>query len=159
LLGFTLGGKAVGEELKLPAGENEVTFTSSLRSFVPVDHFQVVCNGRVLRDLKTDSDRQTADVKGTIAISQSGWCVLRASSDQPEHPVLDDYIYATTSPIYLSVEGSVAKPADDAAFFITWIDRLVDATRASENWNTTAEKASVLQMLDQARQVYVRLQK
>jgi hypothetical protein len=59
----------------------------------------------------------------------------------------------------VNVEGSVAKPADDAAFFITWIDRLVDATRASENWNTTAEKASVLQMLDQARQVYVRLQK
>jgi hypothetical protein len=159
LLGFTLGGKAVGEELKLPAGENKVMFTSSLRSFVPVDHFEVICNGRVLRDLKTDSDRQTADVKGTIAISQTGWCVLRASSDQPEHPVLDDYVYATTSPIYVSVEGSVARPADDAAFFITWIDRLVQATKANNNWNTTAERASVLQMLDQARQVYVRLQK
>jgi hypothetical protein len=159
LLGFTLGGKAVGEELRLPAGENKVMFTSSLRSFVPVDHFEVVCNGRVLRDLRTDSNRQTADVKGTIAISQSGWCVLRASSDQPEHPVLDDYVYATTSPIYVSVEGSVTKPADDATFFIAWIDRLTQATNANNNWNTTAERASVLQMLDQARQVYVSLQK
>jgi Tol biopolymer transport system component len=159
LLGFTLGGKAVGEELRLPAGENKVMFTSSLRSFVPVDHFEVVCNGRVLRDLRTDSNRQTADVKGTIAISQSGWCVLRASSDQPEHPVLDDYVYATTSPIYVSVEGSVTKPADDATFFIAWIDRLTQATNANNNWNTTAERPSVLQMLDQARQVYVSLQK
>ncbi len=159
LLGFTLGGKAVGEELKLPAGENKVMFTSSLRSFVPVDHFEVICNGRVLRNLKTDGDRQTADVKGAITISQTGWCVLRASSDQPEHPVLDDYVYATTSPIYVSVKGSVPKPADDAAFFIAWIDCLTQATKANNNWNTTAEKASVLQMLDQARQVYVRLQK
>ena len=52
LLGFTLGGKAVGEELKLPAGENKVVFTSWLRSFVPVDHLEVVCNGRVVSDLK-----------------------------------------------------------------------------------------------------------
>ena len=159
LLGFTLGGKAAGEELKLPAGENKVEFSSWLRSFVPVDHFEVVCNGRVVRDLKPDGDRQTADVKGTLTISQTGWCVLRASSDKPEHPVLDDYVYATTSPIYVNVEGSTPKPADDAAFFISWIDRLVDATKANGNWNTPAERTGVLQMLEHARQVYGSLQK
>jgi hypothetical protein len=156
-LGFTLGGKAVGEELRLPAGENKVMFISWLRSFVPVDHLELVCNGRVVRDLKPNGDRQSIDVNGTISISQTGWCVLRASSDQPEHPVLDDYIYATTSPIYVNVKGSVSKPADDAAYFIAWIDRLAQATKDNQNWNTTAERASVLQMLDQARQVYVRM--
>ncbi|MGC1296375.1 MAG: CehA/McbA family metallohydrolase [Alloacidobacterium sp.] len=159
LLGFTLGGMAVGEELKLPAGENKVMFTSWLRSFVPLDHIEVVCNGRVVRDLKPNGDRQSTDVKGTISISQTGWCVLRAFSDKPEHPVLDDYVYATTSPIYVSVEGSVPKPADDAAYFIAWIDRMVEATKANSNWNTTAERISVLQMLDQARKVYVGLLK
>jgi TolB protein len=159
LLGFTLGGKAVGDELKLPAGENKVKFTSWLRSFVPVDHLEVVCNGRVLRDLKPDGDRQTADVKGTLTISQTGWCVVRASSDQPEHPVLDDYVYATTSPIYLKVEDSTPKPAEDAAFFISWIDRLVAATKANGNWNMPAERTAVLKMLEQARQVYGSLQK
>lgn len=157
LLGFTLGGKAVGGELKLPAGENKVSFTSWLRSFVPVDHFEVVCNGSVLRELKLDGDRQTADVEDTITLSQTGWCILRASSDQPERPVLDDYVYASTSPIYVTVEGSVPKPVDDAAFFISWIDRLIEATKINGNWNTTSEKDSTLQMLEQARQVYVRL--
>ena len=71
-------------------------------------------------------------------VAQSGWCLLRASSDQAEHPVLDDYVYATTSPIYVSVEGSVLKPADDARFFISWIDRLVDAAQTNSNWNTAA---------------------
>jgi Tol biopolymer transport system component len=159
LLGFTLGGKAVGEELRLPAGVNKVEFTSWLRSFVPVDHFEVVCNGRALRDLKLDAGRQAADVTDTITISQSGWCLLRASSDQPEHPVLDDYVYATTSPIYVTVEGSTPQPADDAAFFVAWIDRLVEAANANRDWNTASERDSVLQTLEQARQVYVRLQK
>ena len=157
LLGFTLGGKTVGDELKLPRGENKVEFTSWLRSFVPVDHLEVVCNGHVVRDLKPSGDRQSADVKDTIQISQSGWCVLRASSDQPEHPVLDDYVYATTSPIYVSVAGSLPKPTDDAAYFIAWIDHLAEAAKANRNWNTIAERVSVLQMLDQARQVYVNL--
>ena len=73
--------------------------------------------------------------------------------------MLDDYVYATTSPIYVNVEGSVPKPADDAAFFIAWIDRLVATTKENRNWNTTAERDSVLQMLDEARQVYGRLQR
>jgi TolB protein len=159
LLGFSVGGKAVGEELHLPAGENKVTFTSWLRSFVPVDHLEVVCNGKVIRDLKTNADQQSADVKDTITISESGWCVLRASSDKPEHPVLDDFIYATTSPIYMTVAGSVPKPADDAAFFISWIDRLADAARTNRNWNTAAERDSVLQTLERARQFYMNLRK
>jgi TolB protein len=159
LLGFTLGGKSVGDELKLPAGESQVKFKARLRSFVPVDHFELVCNGRVVRDLQLSRDRQSAVAEGTVPISQTGWCVLRASSDKPEHPVLDDYVYATTSPIYVNVTGSNPKPAEDAAFFIAWIDRLTEAAKANQNWNTETEKTTVLQTLDQARQVYVNLQK
>jgi TolB protein len=157
LLGFALGDKAAGEELHLPAGENKVKFTSWLRSFVPVDHLELVCNGSVVRDLKVDTDQRSSDVEGTISISRTGWCILRASSDRPEHPVLDDYIYATTSPVYVTVTGSAPKPADDAAFFIAWIDRLIDAANTNRNWNTTAERASVLKMLNEARQVYINL--
>jgi hypothetical protein len=159
LLGFTLGGKAIGDELKLPAGESKVEFSAWLRSIVPLDHLEVVCNGHVVSDLKLSGDRQSADAKGTIPISQTGWCVLRASSDKPEHPVLDDYVYATTSPTYVSVAGSAPKPAEDAAFFIAWIDRLTEAAKANQNWNAPAEKVSVLDVLDKARQMYVNLQK
>ena len=78
---------------------------------------------------------------------------------RPEHPVLDDYVYATTSPIYVRVAGSTPRPTEDAAFFIAWIDRLAEAAKANQNWNTEAEKTAVLQTLDQARQVYFSLQK
>lgn len=159
LLGLTLGGKEVGDELERPAGEHPVKFKAWLRSFVPVDHFELVCNGHVVRDLKLGNNRQSADAEGTIPISQTGWCVLRASSDKPEHPVLDDYVYATTSPIYVHVAGSNPKPTEDAAFFIAWIDRLAQAVNASRDWNTDAEKITVMNTLDEARKIYMQLNK
>lgn len=156
LLGFTLGGRDVGDELKLPSPKTQVPFKARLRSVVPVDHFEIVCNGRVVQSLKLSASRESADADGTIPISQSGWCLLRTFSDKAEHPVLDDYIYATTSPIYVDVAGSPLRAQDDAAFFVTWIDRLAEACRANHDWNTEEEKRTVLETLDQARQVYSR---
>jgi hypothetical protein len=154
LLGFSLGDKQLGDDLSLPAGENKVKFTAWLRSFVPIDHLQVICNGGVVRDMKLNADREAADVKDTIPISRSGWCLLRAWSDKAEHPVLDMYPYATTSPIYITVAGSQPRPTEDAAYFIAWIDRMIDAAKSNQDWNTEAEKTAVLEMLSSARKVY-----
>ena len=65
--------------------------------------------------------------------------------------MLDMYPYATTSPIYVKVAGSNPKPAEDAAYFIAWIDRMIDAAKANQDWNTEAEKTTVLDMLSSAR--------
>jgi TolB protein len=154
LLGFTLGGSALGDELRLPAGENKVKFRAWLRSIVPIDHLELICNGRVVRDLTLSNDRETADVEDAIPISQSGWCLLRAWSDEAEYPVLDAYPYATTSPIYVAVAGSAVRPTEDAAYFIAWIDRMIQDAKSNQNWNTPAEKTSILSLLEQARAVY-----
>jgi hypothetical protein len=148
----------LGDELRLPAGENKIKFTAWLRSMVPIDHLEVICNGRVVRELKLSKDRETADVEDAIPISQSGWCLLRAWSNKAEDPVLDVYPYATTSPIYIAVAGSAAKPIEDAAYFIAWIDRMIQDAKSNRDWNTPAEKISVLNLLEQARAVYVGLQ-
>jgi TolB protein len=158
LLGFTLGGKEIGGEVKLPAGENKVKFTAWMRSIVPIDHLEVICNGRVVQELKLSSDRETANVEDTIPISRSGWCLLRAWSEKAEHPILDLYPYATTSPIYVTVTGSTPKAAEDAAYFIAWIGRLEEAVKANQDWNTEAEKTTVLKMLHDAREAYIKLQ-
>jgi TolB protein len=159
LLGFTLGGRALGDELRLPGGENTIKFTAWLRSIVPVDHLEVICNGRVVRELKLSADHETADIEDTIPVSQSGWCLLRAWSDKAEDPVLDAYPYATTSPIYVTVAGSAPKPSEDAAYFVAWIDRMVQDAKSNHDWNTPAEKASVLDLLNRARGIYVGLEK
>ncbi len=159
LVGFTLGDMQTGEELRLPAGQNKVKFSAWLRSFVPVDHLQVICNGKVASDLKLDRERMSADITDTVSISQSGWCVLRAYSEKAEHPVLDDYVYATTSPVYVTVAGSTLKPGEDAAYFVAWIDRLIATAKSNRDWNTDGEKTAVLSLLDYARNIYAQMEK
>jgi TolB protein len=158
LLGFTLGGAEIGGEVKLPARDNRVKFTAWMRSIVPIDHLEIICNGQVARELKLGRDRETADVEDTVPISHSGWCLLRAWSEKAEHPILDLYPYGTTSPIYITVAGSTPKAPEDAAYFLAWIGRLEEAVKANHDWNTEAEKTSVLKTLNDAREVYKKLQ-
>ncbi len=154
LLGFRLKGKLPGDELQIPAGAHEIRFTAWLRSIVPVDHLQVVCNGKVVRELKLDAERERANVDGVIPLSGSGWCLLRALANQSEMPVLDAFPYAATSAVYVTVAGSDLKSPEDAQYFLAWIDRMVHSTEANTNWNTAAEKTAVLDLLQKARAVY-----
>jgi len=98
----------------------------------------------------------TAHATVMVPVKGSGWYVLRAYSDRAEMPVLDLYPFASTSPIYVQVEGQPVRSADDARFFVRWIDRIEAATRASTAWNTPAEQAQVLQLLARARAVFTR---
>jgi hypothetical protein len=154
LLGFSLGDQPLGGEVKLPKGTHEVKFKTWLRSMVPVDHLEIVCDGKVTRDLKLNERRDSADEEGTLPISATGWCLLRASSDKAEYPVLDQYPYATTSPVYITVDDSKPHPTDDAQYFISWLDQLIAGALASKDWNTDAEKATVLDQFTRARKVY-----
>jgi hypothetical protein len=156
LLHFSLGGQGVGGEVRLEK-KQEVPFSAEMNSIVPVDHLQIVCNGKVARELALDSNRRSAHVDGTIPLDGSGWCVLRAFSDKAEYPILDLYPYATTSPVYLSVAGAPVRSAADAAYFVAWIDRLIAAARSNTSWNTEVEKEAVLSMLREARGKYAKI--
>ena len=157
LLDFTLGGEPIGGELRLPAGRG-VPYHVHLASIVPVDHLEIVCNGRVVRAIRLGDPRTSADERGTLPVKDSGWCVLRASSDRAEYPVLDNYVYATTSPVYVTVAGRAPRSPADAAWFAAWIDRVRESTDRHPDWNSPAEKAAVLGKLAAARAVYERLE-
>jgi Tol biopolymer transport system component len=157
LLEFTLGALPVGSELRYPAARASVPFTARLRSIVPVDHLEVVCNGAVVRVLHLKAPRTEADVAGTVPFSRSGWCVLRASSDKAEYPVLDNYVYATTSPVYVTIDGAPPRATEDAKYFSAWIDRVTESTERYPDWNSPAEKAAVLAELKAGREVFEKL--
>ena len=156
LLDFWMGEQPIGGEVRLEK-KREVRFSAEMFSIVPVDHLQVVCNGKVKRELALDGKRTSAHVDGSIPLESSGWCVLRAFSDKAEYPILDLYPYATTSPVYVSVAGAPVRSAADAAYFVGWIDRLIASVRGNASWNTEAEKASVLAMLEEARKEYAEI--
>jgi Tol biopolymer transport system component len=154
LLRFSMEDQTIGSQVKLPVGTNQVKFTAAMRSIVPVDHLQVLCNGSVVREIALHGTRESADSRGTVPISKSGWCILRAWNAKAELPVLDLYPYATTSPIYISVGGEPTRSAKDAAYFVAWIDRLSQAAGSYPDWRSAAEKQHVMKLLSDARAVY-----
>ena len=158
LLRFSLGGQPIGGEVRLEK-KQQVPFKVALRSIVPVDHLQIVCNGKVAREIELKGDRQSAEATGSIPLDGSGWCVLRAFSDKAEYPILDLYPYATTSPVYVTMAGAPLHSPADAAYFVAWVDRLIAAVQSSTAWNTEAEKQAVLTMFGKARQKYAKIGK
>jgi Tol biopolymer transport system component len=154
LLGFSLGGNEAGETLALPPGGRAVEVRIRLRSIVPVDHLEVVSGGKVVLSAPLSGDRTQADLVQSIKVSRSGWYTLRAYSDHAEHPVLDIYPFATTSPIYVSVGDEKVRSPEDARYFLAWIGRLEEATKAHPDFASEEERDSVLTLLGQARKVF-----
>src|SRR5205809_8146574 len=99
-------------------------------------------------------DRTPSSDTVSISVARSGWYVLRARSDRAALPILDLYPFGSTSPIYVRVGREPVRSREDADFFVRWIDRLDQAARAHEAWNTPDEREHVLRLLAQARDLY-----
>jgi TolB protein len=153
LLRFEIERKSPGGEVELDK-KQDVGFRAALASIVPIDHLQIVCNGKVVKELELSADHKRADVEGTVPPESTGWCILRAFSDKSEYPILDLYPYATTSPIYVNVVGAPLRSTQDAAYFVSWMERLISAAQNNADWNTETEKQDVLALFEEAKEKY-----
>jgi hypothetical protein len=95
-------------------------------------------------------------MRGEVTVGASGWILLRAWSDDADPLVFDLYPYATTSPIYLEVEGAPPRSPEDAAYFLRWMERVIDAAEARTDYNDERERTDTLEYLRAAREVFRR---
>jgi len=155
LLQFLVGGTSIGGELRLARGRHRVAMKVTLRSYVPVDHLQIIGNGEVVAEIPLHGDRTGADTTITVDVTHSGWYLLRAYADRSADPVLDLYPFGTTSPVYVSVAGDPPRyNARDVGYFLDWIARLERATAAHTGWNSSQERREVMGRIQQAREVF-----
>jgi TolB protein len=157
LLDFSLADTRIGGSAQLVRASS-VSFKARVRSIVPLDHAQIVCNGKVRRELPLAAERHVAEIAGSLTLESSGWCVLRAFTAGAEYPVLDNFVYATTSPIYVTVGGTAAHSPADARFFAAWIEHLSETTAHYPDWNSPQERERVLGKLAEAKAVFERMQ-
>jgi len=150
LLGLEVDGKHPGDTVSRTAA-GKLHYRIALRSFVPVDHLDLVQNGKVAKSFKLEGDRRRFDAEGEVLASMSGWVVLRAWNDGANPLVLDIYPYATTSPVYVELPGGLPADPMDAAYFAAWLDRVIaDAERRSD-FKDERERKATLDYLRSAR--------
>ena len=153
LLGLELGGAQPGATVARDA-PGTVGFRIALRSPVPVDHLELIYNGRVVKSFDVTGERRSLDATGEIPIDASGWLLLRAWNEAPDPLVLDLYPYATTSPIYLELPVPRPDATGDASYFVAWLDRVISAAEARDDFNDDRERSTTLEYLRSARQRY-----
>jgi hypothetical protein len=153
LLGLDLDGKHPGDEIALGKATT-LPYHASLRSIVAIDHFEVIFNGRVIASHRPNGARTQADVNGKVEIPVSGWLILRAWNEHADPKVQDIYPYASTSPIYITVDRQAPRSPEDATYFVSWLDRVIAGATARNDYNSAQEKQNTLQYLSAARTVF-----
>ena len=154
LLGFAVNGEGPGSEISLAAGDHELQISGFLRSAVPIDHLELVYNGEVVRKFEPDSTGSSADLSGSVHITGSGWLLLRAWNDDAHPLIFDRYPYATTNPVFISVNGERPHSKADADYFLAWIERIRESVESHEIYNDDTERDLILANLELARQEY-----
>ena len=149
LLGLQVDGQGPGRTVPR-AGRLPVKV--ALRAPFPVDRLELVQNGRPILSFALEGDRTRFDWSGDVDFDAGGWVLLRAFNEKLHPWVLDLYPYATTSPVYF--EGPAPAAPEDAAYFVAWMDRVIEAAQARGGWNDEQEKADTLAYLDAARQKF-----
>ena len=154
LLALTVEGRESGGEIELPRKGRTVKYSGFLRSAVPIDHLELIYNGKVVNSFDIDAGGTSADFRGSVSVEDSGWLLLRAWNDGSHPLILDVYPYATTSPVYLMVNGKPPQSNDDAEYFLTWIGNIRAAVELREDYNSDAERVAILSSLEQAERFY-----
>jgi hypothetical protein len=131
----------------------KLEFRAAMRSLAPLDHVEVLYNGRVVASYGK-KDATSADLSGAINVSESGWILLRAWNDEPDALIFDIYPYASTSPVYVSVGGRPATSPEDAEYFLRWIDRVIASAEARQDYNDAQEKEDTMDYLRAGRAVF-----
>ena len=125
-------------------------FSGFLRSVVPVDHLEIVYNGEVIRSFSADDPVSNADLDGNLDIDESGWLLLRAWNDNAHPLIFDLYPYATTNPVFVSVDGERPRSTVDADYFLAWVGRIRESVESHTAYNDDTERAAIIANLAEA---------
>ena len=153
LVGLEFAGVRPGGTVSRDA-PGGLAFRVAMRSPVPVDHLELVYNGRVAQSFALTGDRRSFDAEGKLPVDASGWVLLRAWNDAAHPAVLDLYPYATTSPVWLELPAPRPPAPADAGYFVDWLERVITTTAAREDFNDEQERAATLDYLRVAQQKY-----
>jgi hypothetical protein len=150
-LDLTINGTATpGDEIRLNDKEAlgvEVKWTSVSEQ---TGRIELVLNGKVIATQKgTAKQGEPVILKTSLPIQESSWICARRMDDKGHR--------SHTAPVYVTLKNTpVRANAEDARYFITWIDKTIANTSPGGPWNKyfTHDLNVVQNRYLQARAVY-----
>jgi hypothetical protein len=144
------GSATPGDEIKLHENGNadvEVIWTSVLEQ---TGRLELVLNGKVVATQEGTATPGTPVIlKASLPIQESSWLCARRMDEKGHR--------SHTAPVYVTVRNApVRASAEDAGYFIKWIDKTLVNTDPGGPWNKyfTHDLDIVQNRYRQARKVY-----
>ncbi len=145
-----VGTNGTGDEIALHAGEQldvEVQWTSAVTTPGTIE---LVCNGEVIAQ-HTDYAKPGVPIvfKTKRTFIKSSWIIARRMY-KGEH-------LSHTAPVYIKIDNKpIRANADDAMYFVKWIDNILKNIGEGGPWNKyfTKDLDSVKQHYTKAKQIY-----
>ncbi len=154
LVRLAIDGRLPGAEIRLPPEGGSVQLEARLETAFPVDTLELVWNGDVLREIPLRTGGRAGMLSERIRVDRSGWYTLRAATEGPVLPIDDSRLYAETGPIYVYCGAEPVRSAEDAAYFIRWIDDITRQADEHPGWRSEREREHVLGQFREARRVF-----
>lgn len=157
MLQLSVNGHGLGDTVSLDRS-GSVAVECTVESHVPVQKADVIVNGRVVHSRRLGAEPVAADVtvrrfKIEVPVERSGWIALRVTG--PDHPELfDGPAWAHTSPVFIEVAGRPIPSAEDASYFVEWIDQLLRVVAARNRYSSAEKRQEVESMFREAQEKY-----
>lgn len=144
ILRLEVGGRGMGEELRVDPGET-VSVDASARSVFRMHRLELIRNGEVVATVAADSGGRRAELTREVVVEESGWLAIRALGP-PQPGLMDSYLFAHTNPVHLVVAGDPADSPEDASYFVRWIERSIELAEEMETWESPGQRDDVVSM-------------
>jgi len=147
------GTAGPGDEIKLKEKKNIAidVYWTSVKDLT--GRIEIVCNGKVVASQEgTARQGEPVHMKADIKITESSWICARRMDERGHQ--------SHTAPVYITFKNApVRASAQDAQFFVKWIDNIIANIKAGGPWNQyfTHDLDVVEKRYEKARDVYEKI--
>src|SRR5262249_34524857 len=147
LLFLTVAGLEPGETVRTSPGR-KLRVRVEAKSLRLLDRLEVIYRGRVIRSFQNADHRSGLAGTFDFAPAADGWLAARVF-EKPDRTIR----FGHTSPVYVDL-AAPTMAAEDAKFFLEWMDREMRFYQESTAFRREADRAAMLDFFARGRAVY-----
>ena len=146
-----------GENVGVVGGGETLNGTLTVECVYPLSRVEIVRNGEVVWTALFETGAGSIDTSFSLFVDESSWVAARVYGPNDWWLPVGDSLFAHTSPVYLTVQGSEMAVKEDALYMVYWIGNLKQLVEDECSFPDTLKRDLVLDRIGSARQYYLDL--
>jgi hypothetical protein len=151
LVFLKVDGKEPGDEIRLPGGRHTLPVEVEVESIMPIMDVELLWKGKVIKTVKAEPGQHKLRFTTPAEVDGSGWFAVRTRAQYGRTPIRRPFPFAATMPVWVVAGGKPVRSAEDADFFVAWIDKSLNRAMQQTAWNNDQEREQTRRLYEEAR--------